>query len=125
MMPPFKISEERLQQALDTVAELANELQQTKDALADCQNEMKLMIPLHEAVAEKDKEVTRQLAQSQEVASKLAEALKQFVAGEPWGFLSCCKCSPTKGCALCGRYYDANEALVFYAAHRPAEVKRD
>ncbi len=47
-----------------------------------------------------------------EIARELAERLEDFVSGSPWKCLSCCKNGPTEGCALCGRYYDANAALA-------------
>jgi len=58
------------------------------------------------------------IKRERELSDQLAAALKQFTRGEPWGFLSCCKHGPTKGCQLCGRYYEARAALSQHAGMR-------
>lgn len=54
---------------------LLAELDAERTAHNDTRNEMKLMIPLHEAAAEKDKAVERERAAHQETLEKLRAAL--------------------------------------------------
>lgn len=105
--------------------------QQTRDALRDREEELDrlnhIALPKfqkhRERLEEACAELKQRLAQSQEVAGKMAEALHMMVGW--YGGLHFNKCPEDDTCVCDGKEMNAtvNAALKLYAAHRPTEAK--
>lgn len=104
----------------DSISKSAEELQRTKDALAQSRDKHlhSLEIMGRELVdtTEERNDLQQQLTQSQEVARKLAEVL-----GRLRNSVNADQSQLDKYSSFDAAYAASNGALAFYAAHRPAE----